>query len=280
MFHYFLNKLQIVSNSGLSDATSSPGPMSTPNLPTSHDAFPNTRWSLVLQAQKGSEAQASKALSELFSLYWYPIYGYVRRQGKSPHDAEDLTQGFFEVIIRRDALNTAEASRGKLRAFLLASLKNFLIDQHRRETTERRGGTNPLLSIDQEKAENRYALEPVHEDSPDVLFERSWAQTLLQDVMANLERSYIRAKKEAIFEAMSPFLLLDENPPYRQLCKTLGQSVVSLRILYHRMRQRFGEVLEQEIRHTVSSSEEAEEERAFLIKVLSEQQSAPKPPSG
>lgn len=222
----------------------------------------------MLTAQQGGEAQASKALSELFELYWFPVYGYVRRQGQGPEDAEDLTQGFFESIIRRDSLMNTAASQGKLRAFLLASLKNFLIDQHRQRTAAKRGGANSGYAMSYEDAEERLEQEVQDQDSPDVLFERSWAQTLLQDVMKRLEASYARANKLPMFEAMSPYLLHDDPPEYRGLSKQLGSTVVALRIQYHRMKQRYGELLEEEIRHTVSNAEEAQEEREFLLKVL------------
>ncbi len=233
------------------------------------DSFPITRWSLVTTAQKGAEQQATKAWSELFQMYWYPVYGYVRRRGHSSHDAEDITQAFFGSLFKRNFVTDVAEGRGRLRGFLLAALKNFLIDHHRRETSIKRGGGAPIISIDQAEAEHRFIREAVDKDSPDVPFERSWAQTLLQDVLGKLQASYGRAEKEEIFMALSSCLLSDESPDYRSLSVRLGCTVISLRVQFYRLKQRFGELLVDEIRHTVSSNEEAEEERAYLLKVLS-----------
>ncbi len=246
-------------------------PSANPPLPleSTNDPFPNTRWSLVITAQGGEEKQASRALSELFQLYWYPVYGYVRRKGFTSHDAEDLTQAFFEALIRRDSLTSADEAKGKLRAFLLAALKRFLIDHHRIRSAKKRGGGEPAVSIDHESAEFQYGQETADHESPDILFERAWAKTLLKDVIRKLEASYQRANRTALYEALSPHLLHDETPDYRGLAKELGTTVVALRIQYHRMKQRYGELLEQEIRDTVSTQEEADEEREFLLQVLS-----------
>lgn len=240
----------------------------TVQVPPTTDCFPNTRWSLVLTAQQANETQAQKALSDLCEAYWYPVYGYARRRGYSPHDAEDITQSFFENLIRRQSLSRAHADNGKLRAFLLASVKNFLIDQHRKAMAAKRGGGMAVVSISSSDAEARLQHELSDDDSPDVLFERAWARTLLDDVLKRLRASYERGGKLPIFEALSPNLLQDATPEYRSLSKELGATVVSLRIQYHRMKQRYGELLEEEIRHTVNTNEEAEEERDFLFKVL------------
>ena len=220
----------------------------------------------MLTAQKGEEVQAQKALSELFELYWFPVYSYVRRKGNSPHDAEDLTQAFFEGLIRRGSLQDVDMSRGKLRGYLLTSLKNFLISQSRVDTAAKRGGG--MVPINGEAAELLLASEHADHDSPDVLFERAWAQTLLKDVLAQLEAVYQKADRMPMFDAFSPHLLQDEVPNYRALSKTLGLSVVALRIQYHRMKLRYGKLLKSEIRHTVSTEEEALEEEAFLMKTL------------
>lgn len=235
--------------------------------PLTTDQFPNTRWSLVLTAQQADGPQAQKALSDLFEVYWYPVYGYVRRRGHDTHDAEDLTQAFFESLIRRESLSRAHEDKGKLRAFLLASVKNFLIDQHRKENADKRGGSQ-FIAISADAAEMRLQEELATDDAPDVLFERAWAHTLLHDVMKRLEASYARADKLPLFEALSSHLLQDTIPEYRDLSKGLGTTVVALRIQYHRMKQRYGELLDEEIRHTVSTAEEAEEERHFLLRVL------------
>ncbi len=145
--------------------------MQTPS--TLDDPFPNTRWSLVLTAQSGPKDDATRALSELCHLYWYPVYAFVRRRGNSIHDAEDLTQGFFESIIRREWMDRVSQEKGKLRAFMLSTLKRFLVDHHRRETALKRGGTQTPFSIDHDHAEACYQSEPKDEASPDVLFERA-----------------------------------------------------------------------------------------------------------
>lgn len=237
------------------------------NSPSS-DYFPKTRWSLVLTAQKGEEVHAHKALSELFEQYWYPLYSYVRRRGYSKHDAEDLTQAFFESLVRKDSLRTVDASLGKLRAFLLTSVKNFLINQHRIDTAAKRGGIN-VQRISTDEAEAKLEGEIADHDSPDVLFERAWARTLLEEVMAKLKEVYRELGKSKQFDLFLPYLHSGDTPDYRALSLEVGGSGVSLRVQFHRLKQRYGDLLKEAIRHTVATEEEAAEEREFLLKCLS-----------
>ena len=236
---------------------------------SSSDPFPNTRWSLILLAQKGDESQARKALSELFEMYWHPVYHYVRFRGYSPHDAEDLTQAFFESLLMKESLRAASREEGKLRSFLLSALKNFLVDAYRRQATIKRGG-RVVKTVSHEDAEKQYESAMLDHDTPELLFERSWAQTVIQDVMGKLRASYERADRMQVFDALSPCLLASEVPPYLQLCKNMEMSGTALRVQYHRMKQRFGELLEIEIRHTVNTEEEMREERDYLIRLLCE----------
>ena len=147
-------------------------------------SFPTTRWTLVAALKSESEGQAQAAMGQLCQTYWYPLYAFVRRKGYSAEDAEDLTQGFFQNLISHESLSSAAQEKGKLRSFLLGSLKNFLASQYQRDNRQKRGGGQHVLSIDQEMAEHRYQNEPSDNMTPEVLFDRRWAMTMPQMISA------------------------------------------------------------------------------------------------
>src|SRR5512137_58778 len=145
--------------------------------------FVTTHWSVVLSAQDPASPRSAEALEMLCRAYWYPLYAYARRAGHSPADAEDLTQGFFARLVEKDYLKTAAREKGRFRTFLLVALKRFLANEWDRQHAQKRGGFTPIVSIDQELAESRFAAEPAHHVQPDVLFDRQWAMTLLDQTM-------------------------------------------------------------------------------------------------
>ena len=157
--------------------------------------FATTRWSVVLAAGQDDSALALAALETLCRAYWYPLYAYVRRRGHGEHDAKDLTQGFFEHLLRREALGAVAPGRGKFRSFLLASLNPFLADQHDRQRAQKRGGGQPDFSLDALEAERRYQIEPADEETPEKLFERRWAMAVIDGAMARLEQEFASAGK-------------------------------------------------------------------------------------
>jgi len=228
--------------------------------------FPMTRWSVVLAAQGG---QCSGALAELCEAYWVPLYGFVRRRGYSPEDAEDLTQAFFGRLIEKDVLAKASAERGKLRSFLLGSMKNFLSDEWDKANAQKRGGGKEIISIDAELAEERFASEPPDEESPDRLFERRWALTLLERVMTGLRGQYEKKGQESVFEELHQFLAPGEaGESYRGAAETLGMTENAVRVAVFRMRQRYAEELREQIAATVETEDEIAAEIDFLFQAV------------
>jgi RNA polymerase sigma-70 factor (ECF subfamily) len=167
--------------------------------------FSATRWSVVLAAA-GDARGAEEALATLCRAYWYPLYAFARRRGLTPHDAEDATQGFFMHLLGKDGLAHVDRAKGRFRTFLLASFKHFLADEHDRAQTLKRGGGVTFLSIDSVAAEERYALEPHDEMSPDRLFDRRWARAVIEQALTHLSAEYSAAGQAALFAALSPML--------------------------------------------------------------------------
>ena len=232
--------------------------------------FVTTHWSLVLAAGQDQGAVAERALAKLCKTYWYPLYAYLRRQGRSPHDAQDLTQEFFARLIGKNYLSKARCERGKFRSFLLASLNHFLANEWVRLGTQKRGGGQTLISLDAESAESRYRLEPADTMTPEKIFERRWAMTLLDQVLLILQREYGMAGRKEFFERLK-FSLTGERSAlsYAELAAQLGMTEGALKAAAHRLRGRYREILCAEIAHTVSSPEEVEDELRHLFKVFS-----------
>jgi RNA polymerase sigma factor (sigma-70 family) len=243
--------------------------MSRPNLGA---AFPETRWSKVLRIrsrQENCEAEA-KALAELCEIYWFPLYAFARRCGHSPEDAEDLTQGLFGRLLERELLSKADPARGRLRSYLLTIFKRFMTETEREARAERRGGKNTFVSFDSLEAEERYATEMVDPATPEILYERSWFKSLLQLTLDRLDHEYQRRGKHELFRRLHDCLAwnsAEERVP--EIAHDLLMSPGAVRVAIFRMRQRFGELLEESIADTTSSGPEAEEELEHLRRVMS-----------
>jgi RNA polymerase sigma factor, sigma-70 family len=230
--------------------------------------FTTTHWTVVRQAA-GDSPQAIAALETLARAYWYPLYAYVRRNGKSQHDAQDLTQAFFARLLERGYIQHADRNQGRFRTFLLSSLKNFLFNERERENREKRGGGQKVLSLDEETAETRLALEPFVEQPPDSLYDRGWAATLLERALTSLRAEFEQSGKLDLYERLKVFVWGDKSAlSYAemgvQLCMTEGAVKVSV----HRLRQRYGELLRAEVAQTVSTPEEVNEELRYLVSVI------------
>lgn len=231
--------------------------------------FVTTHWSLVLAASQDQGAAGEKALATLCETYWYPLYAYLRRQGRDPHDAQDLIQGFFSRLLEKNYLAEARRERGKFRSFLLTSLKHFLANERDRVTAQKRGGGQTQISFDAQSAENRYHLEPVDNVTPEKVFERRWAITLLNQVLMILQREYEMAGRGEFFERLK-FSLTGEKSelPYADLAAQLDMTEGAVKVGIHRLRGRYREVLYREIANTVSSPEEVEDEIRYLLRVV------------
>jgi len=227
--------------------------------------FATTQWSVVLAAG-GDSSRAAPALEKLCSAYWYPIYAFVRRQGRSPHDAQDLTQQFFADLIERESLASVEKERGRFRTWLLAVLKHFLANDWHRSNRQKRGGGAALLSLDDE-AERRYLAEPIDPQTAEKLYDRSWALTLVERALLHLEAEWNEAGKHDQFRVLKR-MLTGERTSYADLAAQLEVSEGTARVTVHRLRSRYREVLRSEIAQTVAFPGDAEDELRQLFAAL------------
>jgi RNA polymerase sigma factor (sigma-70 family) len=244
---------------------------SSTSSPRSPDAlFLTTHWSVVLSAREKDSPQSTAALETLCRSYWYPLYAFVRRQGHNPHDAQDLTQGFFARLLEKEYLKAAAEQRGKFRTFLLVAFKRFLANEWDRQHAQKRGGFVPLVSIDQELGEARFEAEPADALQPDVLFDRQWASTLLEQTMKRLQEEYVSTGRAKLFDALRGLLARDESvTPYAEVAARLNLTEPAVKMAVHRLRTRYREILKTEIAETVSSPEEIEEEIRQLFSAFS-----------
>lgn len=237
------------------------------DTPTSNAAqFRTTQWGLVsLAASNGPES--FDALSELCRNYWYPLYAYLRRSGQTHPAAEDLTQAFFERLLAKPWLERADAARGRFRTFLLTSLKNFVINEHRRDAAQRRGGAK-CVSWEGLSPEARYQFEPVDQLTPDKLFERRWAMTVLELAFARLREELAEPVRRKLFDALKPALIGGDSLPYAAIAAELGVSESAIKVTVHRLRQRFRATLKDVVADTLASPENVDDEIRQLIAAL------------
>jgi RNA polymerase sigma factor (sigma-70 family) len=231
--------------------------------------FATTHWSVVLAAGTGASPEARAALERLCRAYWYPLYAYVRRRGRSAHDAQDLTQDFFLQLLDHGYLARADPRKGRFRAFLLVALNHFLTnDWHRARALKRGGGRTPL-SWDDIGAEERYAAEPFSSASPEHLFEQRWALAVVERAVQRLQREYADAGKVDVFARLKS-VLTGERPiePYVAIAEQLGTTEAAVKMSALRLRRRFGELLREEVAHTVSRAEDVGDELRHLLNVL------------
>jgi len=229
--------------------------------------FATTHWSVVLQAGHEEGDATQRALEQLCRAYWYPIYVYVRRLGHSPHDAQDVTQSFFEYLLEKRLLAKAHPESGRFRSFLLGSLKNFMANEWRRQTAQKRGG-GQVLTIDTRNAEERYAVEALDESNPQSLYEQAWATAVLDQSIALLEAEYIGAGKQELFEALLPALQGEPHVPYAELGLRLNLSEGAIKVAVHRLRQRYRELLRAAVANTVADPLDVDGELRHLMQVL------------
>jgi RNA polymerase sigma-70 factor (ECF subfamily) len=230
--------------------------------------FATTHWSIVLAARDRAEPGADDALASLCDLYWYPLYCYVRRCGHSADETPDLTQEFFARLLEKDFLAIVDPAKGKFRSFLLATCKHFLANERDRKRALKRGGGRTIQSLDAIDAEGRYRTEPTTGLTPEQLFERRWALALLQQVMGRLRADFESKGKGATFDHLRGFLVGEKGSGYRSAAKALGLSEAAVKVQVHRLRQKYRELLYEEIGRTVGSPAEIEEEIRSLFAAL------------
>jgi len=239
------------------------------SVPAQAASFAPTHWSVVVAARGSDSTPARAALEKLCRTYWPPIYAFVRRQGHSPHDAQDLTQEFFARLLSKNYLADVDRSKGRFRSFLLASLKHFLANEWDKHRAQKRGGGQMLIPIDVTNVETSCGFEPADNSSADKIFERRWALTLLDQVLKQLRREYARDGKEALFEQLKPTLTeASRTVRYAEIAERIGSSEGAIKVAVHRLRQRYRELLRAEIAETVASASEVEDEIRNLFTAL------------
>jgi RNA polymerase sigma factor (sigma-70 family) len=231
--------------------------------------FQTTHWTVVLQAANPESRTDNAAFAELYSAYWMPLYAYARRRGLTSAEAEDILQDFFTHLISKEALRGLQQEGGRFRSFLLKSLDNFLRNERRRGQAQKRGGGARVLSLNAQEGEARFALEAPDADTPESLFEKRWAFTLLEHTVGKLREEHSAAGRGEQFERLRPYLQGDRSgAPYSLVAAELGMTENAVKVAVHRMRARYGELLRQAIARTVSSPEEVDDELRYLIAIV------------
>jgi RNA polymerase sigma-70 factor (ECF subfamily) len=231
--------------------------------------FVTTRWSLVLAAGGTSSDASRLALSRLLETYWYPLYAFARRKGHEPEEACDLTQEFLLRLLECGFFGGADPQKGRFRTFLLTALERFLVDEWRAGNREKRGGGRQVLSLSLIDAEDRYRLEPADTHTPEQIFERRWAMTLLDETFRRLEEESAAAGRAGLFAAVKPILSgEDACSPYAEIAARLGMREGSVKTAVHRLRRRFGALLLAEIAQTISDPEDVKDELHHFFRLL------------
>lgn len=239
------------------------------NSPLGQNAmFRTTQWTMVVNAGSDNSAIASAALNHLCRRYWYPLYASVRRSGYSHADAADLTQSFFARVVERRTMAGVEPGVARFRTFLLTALKRFIINEWQSANRLKRGGGKQIISLDEE-ADKLYCSEPADNASPDKLFEKRWALSVLDLALARLRTGFEATERPELFDALKPALSGDKlEKSYVEVGSTFGLSEGAIKVAVHRMRKRFGELIRAEIAETVRDEQDVEDEMRYLITVL------------
>jgi RNA polymerase sigma-70 factor (ECF subfamily) len=231
--------------------------------------FPTTHWSRLAEALDLAAPGARDALAALCQAYWYPLYLFIRRQGYAADEASDMVQEYFARLLGGHVLEAADRSKGRLRTFLIADCTRFLSHQRARARAQKRGGNRPIVSIDAAEADERYAREPGHDLTPERLYQRAWALTLLEAVLARLRAEYERGGRGAVFQRLKE--VLSDGPdsvPYAVIAAELGMTEGAVQVGVHRLRRRYGALLREEIANTVADPAEVEDEIRELFAAL------------
>lgn len=239
---------------------------------TFHDRgerFRTTDWSLVVAAGSDQDPGSSQALERLCTVYWYPVYGFVRAHGHDATAAQDLTQEFFRRLIESRFIGRASRERGRFRSFLLASVKNFLSNQRDHDRAARRGGGYAFLPLDPQSGETRYSREPIDDRTPDKAFEKRWALAVLERTLERLREQAVRRENPDRFARLSRFLTGDSpDASYRQAAGELGSTESAVKAAVHRMRKRLGQLLRDEVGRTVDDPGRIDEEIRYLFAAI------------
>src|SRR3984893_4843975 len=230
--------------------------------------FLTTQWGLVSAASAEGAAEARAALEELYRLYCYPVYAFIRRRGHGRHDAQDLTQDFFVHLLEKGALGRADPQRGRFRNFLLGALDHFLANAAEGARSAKRGGGCQWVFLDDDAAEDRYQLAAPEGMTAEKVFEARWAAALVEATFARLREELESEGKGHLFEALQGFLLGGEEASYQQVADALNLSLGTLKTAIHRLRGRYRALLREEVARTVAAPAEVDEELRYLRAAL------------
>jgi RNA polymerase sigma-70 factor (ECF subfamily) len=248
----------------------STGPVAPlPDAAPESPRFATTRWSLVLEAGRRSSPEVRQAMETLCRIYWYPLYAYLRRTGRQPAEAQDLTQEFFLRLVEKDYLRTADPERGRFRSFLLMMFKRFLANERERQGAQKRGGDCRTFSFDFAAGEERFCREPADDWTPERAYERRWALALLDRVLARLQEESAAKGRGELFQALK-FVLTGEADAaeYSEIAQRLGVTEGAVKVAAHRLRKRYRDLLREEIAHTVQRPEDIDDELVHLLASL------------
>jgi RNA polymerase sigma-70 factor (ECF subfamily) len=231
--------------------------------------FATTRWSLVMAAGDPASPNAASALASLCELYWFPVYAFIRRTGASVDDAADLTQAFFARVLEKGTFAHARQERGRFRSFLLSSVRNFVANERAAIRAMKRGGGQTILPLEIDDGERRYQLEPVDGVTPEQVYERRWAETVLDAALARLAAKYSDPNRQRLFQALRPLLTSRDVSSEAATAASLGMTESAFRVAVHRLRKAFGVALHDVIRETVERDEDIDAELQHLLDVVS-----------
>jgi len=238
--------------------------------PPGTSRFATTHWSVVLAAGSPESTRYKEALETLCRTYWFPLYAFLRRQGCDVHQAEDYIQAFFMRMLEKHSLNSVDVKFGKFRSFLLASLKNFVANEIDRVHAQKRGGRHTILSLDAGNAERQYISEPNHEMSPEKIFEKSWAITVLELTMNQLQAEFASSNKLSLFDHLRVYLTAEaDGIPYRDVAVQLEMTEGAVKMAVHRLRARYRDLLRENVAQTVATQGQIDEEIHELLAILS-----------
>jgi DNA-directed RNA polymerase specialized sigma24 family protein len=247
-----------------------PPSANTEACPAMVPSFPTTLWSVVLSAGHHSSPDSQGSLERLCRTYWYPLYAYLRRCGHREDDAKDLIQSFFASLIERDWLNAADPEKGRFRSFLLICLKRFVCVQAQKANAQKRGGRNCFISLDDESASERYAIESVEDMDPEAVFDRRWALTLLEQAWDHLRAECEATGKLDLFEYLRSIQAGDTSASSAEpAAATARMTGSALKSALFRLRRRYREILRREVAETVADPKDVDDEIRYLLKVVS-----------
>jgi RNA polymerase sigma factor (sigma-70 family) len=231
--------------------------------------FATTQWSLVVAAADAASPDAERALADLCRQYWQPIYSYVRRRGADRERARDLTQGFFSTLLEKGYVKQADRERGRFRTFLLTALTHYLANEWDRSQALKRGGGRPQISLDDAEAERTYEFEPVENATPEKIFDRRWARTLLRLSFERLNGEMSSPRQVRRLETLGPMIAGDRTAGYRDVARSLGMSESAARVWVHRLRRRYRNILREEVGRTVRDPSQVDDELRHLLAMVS-----------